>query len=115
MTVALGFIQVWLEWEHQETHVHQTGQSTCKRCEVEKEPPAARFNNAQSETAEWSREKAGEQTLLPGLTKLFGLTGSVLVPTTSEPGFNLSLGFATTGHQSDYFTLEVILHVRTGL
>lgn len=56
-------------------------------------------------------EKAGEETLLPGLTKPFGLAGSVLVPTTSEPGFNLSLGFATQGHQTDYFTLERILRV----
>lgn len=92
-----GFIHVI----QQETHIHQRGQSKCKRCEVEEEPPAAGLKKVHLEPGDWSREKAGEEHRLPGLTKLFGLTGSVLVPTTPEPGFNLSLGFATKGHQSD--------------
>lgn len=35
---------------------------------------------------------------LRGFSKLLGLTGSVLVPTTSEPHLNLPLGFSAQEH-----------------
>lgn len=48
----------------------------------------------------------GSAQHLRRLTKLLSLTGPVLIPAKSEPGFDLSAGFATLRHQTNYFSLK---------
>lgn len=117
ITSILGFLHVYLEcltaWNshpsNRPVHLQRLwGRKRTSSCRIKQ----GTFKKTHQTWVKAAVDIREVPKLLPGLAKLFGLTGSILVPPTSEPGFNLSLGFATLGHQTGNFTLWVIMRGR---